>query len=773
MGEFAVGQPVTRTEDPRLLTGRGRYLDDFVPAHVAHGVVLRSPHAHANIRSIDTRAAKQSPGVLAVLTGEDYAAEGLGSLPCTVFFDRPDGSPMYVPPHPALARNQVKRVGDDVAFVVAETVNQAKDAVERIVVEYDPLASVSSVERAMSPGAPAAWEDCPDNICFGHAVGDPEAVDAAFARADHVVSQRFVVNRVSANTMEPRNCIGHYDPAKDRYTLHTGLQNPHQVRGQLARDIFRLPETAFRIVSGDIGGSFGMRGGTYPEHVLVLWASKIVGRPVKWVCERSEGMASDDHARDNVSEVALALDSTGRFLGLRVKTTANVGAYLAVRGARPPTGNLGTLCGIYTTPSAHVAVTGVLTNTNSFNPYRGSGGPEAGFVTERLIDMAARALDMDPAEIRRRNLVPETAMPYTNALGYTYDCGDFAKVMTRALDSADYEGFEARRDEARARGVYRGIGIANAIKKTSIPVTETATVRFDPTGGVVLLTGTVDHGQGHQTIFKQLLCERLGLAPERIRIVEGDTDLAMFGGGTFGSRSAALGGSAIVGACGKIIEKGRVIAAHLLEAAETDVAFSDGIFTVSGTDRSVALADVAAAAFAPQRLPPEVEPGLEATSAFCPEVQNWPYCTHVCEVEVDPDTGVVDILRFVSVGDEGTVINPLLLEAQVHGGVAQSLGQAMVEAVVFDEDSGQLLTGSFMDYCMPRADDFCFFSHESVPIPTATNPLGVKGAGEIYSVAALPVVVNAVVDALAETGVEHIDPPLTPEKVWRAIHRPG
>ena len=768
MGEFALGQPVPRTEDPRLLTGRGCYLDDITLPGQAHAVVLRSPHAHARIVSMDIRAARQSPGVIAVLTGDDWADAGLGDLPCIENYKRPDGSDMHRPPHPGLVRERVRRVGDYVALVVAESLAEAKDAAERIAVAYDPLPSVTSVDSAAS-GTHVVWEDCPDNICFRHVQGDAAAVDAAFDRATHVVRERFTVNRVSANTMEPRGCIGAYDAAEDRYTLYTGIQNPHQVRGQLADDVFRQPETRFRLIPGDIGGSFGMRGGTYPELALVLWASEKTGRPVKWVCERSEGLMSDDHARDCVSNVELALDGDGKFLGLRVSTTANLGAYLSVRGPRPPTGNLGTLCGVYTTPAVHVTVTGVFTNTNSLTPYRGSGGPEAAYVTERLIDRAARELGLEAADIRRRNLIPEAVMPFTNALGYTYDCGAFERVMDRTLALGERASFEARRIEARARGRLRGIGMASAIKKTSIPVMETAEIRFDPAGRVTLLTGTISHGQGHDTVYKQLLADRLGLAPEDVRVVEGDTDLVSFGGGTFGSRSAALGGSAIVGACEKIIGKGARIAAHLLEAAETDIAFADGVFSVAGTDRAVTLAEIAAASYAPSRLAPDMEPGLDERAAFCPVAQNWPSTCHLCEVEIDPETGTLDVVRYSVVEDVGTVLNPLLVEGQTHGGLAQALGQAFLENVVFDPESGQLLSGSFMDYAMPRADDLCAFAREDEPVPTATNPLGVKGGGEIAPVACLPAAINAVIDALGPLGVGSIEMPATPERIWRAI----
>ena len=766
MGEFAIGQSVARTEDPKFLTGRGCFLDDVVLPRQAHAVVLRSPHAHARMSAIDIRAASQSPGVLGIYNGEDWAAEGFGSLPCTEKLKRPDGSDLYLPPYPALVAGEVRRIGIPVAFVIAETIDQAKDAAERIDIDYQPLPSVSTVEQSAAPGAPAVWDDCPDNICFQHCQGDEAAVDAAFARADHIVGDKFTINRVSANTMETRGCIGAYDPGQDRYTLYTGLQNPHAVRGQLANDIFHLPETKFHIIPGDIGGSFGMRGGTYPEMALVLWASEKLGRPVKWVCERSEGLMSDDHARDCVSKASLALDRHGKFLALRVKNKSNIGAYLGVRAPRPPLGNLGTYCGVYATPAVHVDITGYFTNTNSMNPYRGSGGPEANFVLERLIHKAALTLKMDPADLRRRNMVPESAMPFTNALGYTYDCGAFERVMDRALAMADFDTFESRRADARSRGKLRGRGLANAIKKTSIPTIETAAIRFDSGGGVRLMMGTISHGQGHDTVFKQILNDRLGIAPERITLIEGDTDLTSFGGGTFGSRSTAMGGSAIVKAGEKIVDKGKRIAAHLLEASVSDIVFDDGLFTVTGTDRSVDFSAVAKVAYTPGQIPDDMEPGLDELASFRPPAQNWPSTSHVCEIEIDPATGTLEIIRYVVVEDLGTEINPMLIDGQTHGGLAQTIGQAVMEAIVFDADSGQLLTGSFMDYAMPRADDFCWFERAGEPVPTETNPLGVKGGGELAPVACLPAVFNALDDALASVDVAM---PATAERIWRAI----
>ena len=769
MGEFAIGQPVTRMEDPRLLTGLGRYVGDIDLPGQAHAVVLRSPHAHARVRSIVTGAALAAPGVVAVLTGADYDADGLGDLPCDQTRFAPGGGPMYRPPRPALVRARVRLVGDYVALVVAETTNQGKDAAELIEVDYEPLPSVTSTAEAARPGAPRLWDDCPDNVCFLPEDGDGAAVDAAFAAAALVVSRRFVISRVTAAPMGPRGCIGDYDPFSERFTIYTGVQQAHLLRQHLARTIFGLPETRFRVVAPDIGGSFGLYSNIYPEQVLVLWASRRLGRPVKWIAERSEGMASDDSARDNVSDAALALDADGNFLAIRCDTHANLGAYLSLRGPLPPIVNLGSLVGVYTTPAIHVRVSGVFTNTNCTSPYRGAGRPEASTVLEQLVDEAARKLSMDPAELRRRNTIPAHAMPYKTALTFTYDCGAFEKNMDNALGLADYTGFEARRAEASARGRLRGIGISNTVHRASGLELEAAQIRFDATGSATLMVGSVHHGQGHATTFTQIACDRLGLDPTTVRFAAGDTDMVTFGRGSFASRSAALGGSAVALAADKVIDKGKRIAAHLLEAAEDDISFADGLFAVSGTDRSVDIVEVARAAYEPARLPRDVEPGLDELAMFRPGALNFPNGCHVAEIEIDPETGVLEIVRYVVVDDFGTVINPLLLDGQIHGGLAQGIGQAVMEDVAFDRDSGQLLAGSFMDYCMPRADDLPRFELAFNEIPTPTNPIGAKGAGEAGAVGALPAMMNAVVDALAPLGVEHVQMPATPERIWRAI----
>jgi carbon-monoxide dehydrogenase large subunit len=767
--KFALGQAVSRTEDPRLLTGRGRYTDDFVLPRLAHAYVLRSPHAHALIRSIDTRAAQQMPGVLAVLTGEDWAEEKFGAPRPIIPRQRRDGSPMFVPSRPALAQDRVMLVGDPVAVIVAESLDHAKDAAERVVVEYDPLPAVTATEEALSSGAPKLWPECPDNECFFFTSGDKLAVEAAFARAHHVSRLKLVFNRVTAATMEPRGVIGDWDDRLGRFTLYVGTQRPHTARADLARRILHIPETQLRVVAGEVGGSFGMKGGHYPEYALALWASRKIGRPVKWIAERGEGMLSDDHDRDHVSEAELALDRDGRFLALRARNISNIGAYLAPGGIISPTMHVGGLAGTYTTPAIHVEVSAVFTNTTSIGPYRGSGRPEASYIVERLIDTAAREMGIDRAELRRRNTVPADAMPFRTGLVYTLDCGKFGENLERALTLADYAGFERCREEARGRGRLRGIGFANIIEQTSQAQGETVMVRLDPGGTLTVIPGSISHGQGHETMYKILLSDRLGLDETDIRVTQSDTDLAADGGGTYASRTAVLGGSAATMAADKVIAKARKIAAHALETAEADIEFADAIFRVVGTDRAVSLQEVAAAAYVPSRLPPGLETGLYEVASFSPEIPNFPNGCHVCEVEIDPETGTTEVLRYVVVDDVGTVINPLTLAGQIHGGVAQGIGQAFTEHLVYDVGSGQLLTGSLMDYGLPRADEVCAFEMDENPVPTRTNPLGVKGAGEAGNVGALAAIMNAVVDALSPLGVTHIDMPATPEKVWRAI----
>ncbi len=770
MGEFGIGQPVTRFEDPRLLRGQGRFVNDFNLPGQAYAYVLRSPHAHAHIRSIDTAAAAAASGVLAVYTGDDLTADGLGTPTMSLKRKRPDGSPMFAPPHPGLVRGRVRYVGDPVALVVAESPAQAKDAAELVAIDYEPLPSVTATADATRPGAPAVWDECPDNVSNVWEIGDQAATDAAFARAAHVVRRRYVISRVHAQFMEPRGALGAYDPGEERYTLYADVQYPHRVRNLLAGEIFRIPEHRVRVISGDVGGSFGAKGWQSPEHRFVLWAARKLGRPVKWTCERSEALLADEHARDRITEIELALDRDGKFLALRARTTANVGAYVtSERNLLGTFGHVGTMAGVYTIGAAHAHVTCVLSHTPSVAPYRGNGRPESTYVIERLVDDAARELGLDPVELRRRNLIPAAALPYKNAFGWTYDTGDYGRSMELALAAADHAGFAARREASRRAGRLRGIAIANAIERAAAPGLEYAEIRFDPGGTATVLMGAKNQGQGHETSFRQIVHTRLGLDPQDVRYVDGDTDRVAFGVGTFGSRSMAIGGGALWVAADKLIVKGKRIAAHLLEASEADLEFAAGRFVVAGTDRSVSLKDVAKAAFSHERLPKGMEPGFYETGTFAPEAFTYPASCHVCEVEVDPETGEVTLTGYVVVDDVGTVINPLTLKGQVHGGVAQGVGQALMERVVYDPESGQLLSASFMDYCMPRADDLCAIEVGANPMPTPLNPLGAKGAGEAGTVGALPVVISAVIDALAPLGVRSLDMPATRERVWQAI----
>jgi carbon-monoxide dehydrogenase large subunit len=768
MGEFGVGQSVTRFEDPRLLRGGGRFIDDVNLPGQAHAVVLRSMHAHARIAAIDTAAARRAPGVVAVFTGADAARDKLGTMRMTLNRKRPDGSPMFASPHRGLSADRARYVGDPVALVVAETLAQAEDAADLVRVDYEPLPSVTSTAEAVG-GAPV-WDECPDNVCSIFEAGDKAAADLALAGAHRIVRRRYVISRVHAQYMEPRGALGAYDPAEERYTLYADVQYPHRVRNALATNIFKVPEHQIRVIAGEVGGGFGTKGWQYPEHRLMLWAARKLGRPVKWACDRRDAIPADEHARDNVTEAELGLDAEGRFVGLRVRTLANVGAYVSSdRNLLATFSNVATVVGVYTFPAAHVYVTCVMTNTNSTAPYRGAGRPEATYVIERLIDDAARELHVDRLELRRRNVIPASAMPYRTALGSNYDCGDFARNMDDAVKLADVAGFPARREEAKARGMLRGLALVNAIERAASPGPEFAEIRFTPSGSATLFMGTKNQGQGHETTFKQILHEKLGLDPREVRFIDGDTERVGFGMGSMGSRSTVIGGTAVCVAADKVVSKGRRIAAKLMEAAEADVVFADGRFAVAGTDRGLTIVEVARAAFLPGQLPPGVEPGLYETGTFSPKQDTWPNGCHVCEVEIDPDTGAVDLVGYVVVDDVGTVINPLTLKGQIHGGVAQGVGQALMEQVVYDAESGQLLTASFMDYAMPRADTLPDMAIASNPVPTKLNPLGAKGAGEAGTVGALPAVINAVVDALAPLGVRDLDMPATGDRVWRAI----
>jgi carbon-monoxide dehydrogenase large subunit len=771
--KFGVGQSVRRIEDPRLLQGFGRYSDDVSLPHQAYAVVVRSPHAHAAIRSIDASVARGAGGVLAVLTGADLAADGLGVLPTDKTRKRRDGSPAVVTPRPALVRDRVRHVGDPVALVVAETMEQAVDAADLVAVEYEPLPAVAATADAVRPGAPPVWAEAADNVAFVWEAGNKDAVARGLAGAAHVTRLDFVVSRVAAAPMEPRGAVGEWDRRTGRYTLHTGIQAPHGLRSLLADQVFRVPHSHLRVITGEVGGSFGMKSGVYPEHVLVLWAAKRLGRPVKWTSDRREGFVTDEHGRDNVSTAELALDGNGKFLALRVAITLNIGAYITPRSAGPGTNNVGGLAGVYTTPAIHVQTTGVFSNTTPTGPYRGAGRPEATYAIERVIDVAARELKIDPVELRRRNLIPSTAMPFKTGLVFTYDCGEFARGMDMALGLADRAGFAKRRAEARQHGKLRGLGIANPIEVAGGPYTamnpDTAELRVNADGSVSLFSGSTSMGQGNETAFAQIVSEKLGVPPERIQVFWGDSDALGAGRGNGGSGALTVGGSAVTRATEKVIERGRRIAAGMLEAAPEDVIHRDGKFTVTGTDRGVTFANVARAAYAPRQLPKGMEPGFSEEASFTPSAVTFPNGSQICEVEIDEETGAVRVVRHTVVDDVGRMVNPMLVKGQIHGGVVQGLGQGLYEELTYEPTTGQLLAGSFMDYAMPRADDMPNFDVDSHEVPTEVNPLGAKGVGEAGTVGALPALLNAVNDALAPLGVRHLDMPVTAERVWLAI----
>ena len=770
MKQFGVGQPVRRVEDRRFITGRGNYVDDIQVPRQTCAFMLRSPHAHARIGAIDAAAALSAPGVLAVFTGDDLARDGIGTIPCLSAVTNRDGTPSVLPPRPALVRDRVRHVGDTVAMVVAESAAAARDAAELIAVDYEALPAIVDTAHALDPDQPSVWEEAPGNLCFDWEVGDRAAVERAMAGARHRIALELVNNRVVVNSMEPRGAIGEYDPGEDSYTLWSSTQGSHFLRNLLAASVFKIPENRIRVVTRDVGGGFGMKLFLYPEHILVLWAAKKIGRPVKWTPDRADAFMTDTQGRDNLTRLELALDAELRFLALEVGLVANMGAYLSNFAPEIPTAS-GALMhsGVYAIPAIHVGVRGVFTHTVPVDAYRGAGRPEAAYAVERLVDYAARQLGVAPQELRRRNFIKPEAMPYQTALGLNYDSGEFARNMDQALAAADLAGFAARRTEARTHGSYRGMGHAVYIEQSGFPPDEFAELRFDQSGTLTVLMGTQSSGQGHQTAYTQLAADRLGVAPEKIRVLQGDTAAISFGRGTGGSRSIPVGGASLVQAADKLIAKGRLIAAHLFEAAEADVEFADGVFSVTGTDRRLGIEDVARAAFDPARQAPGVEPGFDESGHFTPPQPTFPNGCHVCEVEIAPDTGHIEIVRYLVVDDFGTVINPLLLAGQVQGGVAQGVGQAMLERTVFDPETGQLLTGSLTDYCMARAEDLPAIEFAYNVVPCRTNPLGVKGAGEAGAIGAPPALVNAVVDALAELGIEHLDMPLTPERVWTAI----
>ncbi len=783
----AIGTPVRRREDYRFLTGQGTYTDDINRPGQLHAYILRSPHANARVGGIDTGAAAAAPGIVAVFTGADLAADGIGGLPCGWLINSKDGSPMKEPPHPVLADGRVRHVGDPVAVVIGESLAEARDAAEQIAVDYAVESAVVDPVDALKPGAPQVWPaEAPGNVCYDWHLGDAAAVDAAFATAAKIVKLDLVNNRLVPNAMEPRAAIGEFNRATGEHTLYTTSQNPHVIRLLMGAFVLHLPEARLRVVAPDVGGGFGSKIYHYAEEAIVTWAAAKVRRPVKWTADRSESFMSDAHGRDHATHVELALDANARFLALKVSTVANMGAYLSTFATCIPTYLYGTLlAGTYTTPAIYVETKAVFTNTVPVDAYRGAGRPEATFLVERVVDLAADELGLDPAELRRRNFIPANAFPYQTPVALQYDSGDYQTTLQMAEEAAGYAGFEARRQEAARRGKLRGIGIATYIEACGIAPSavvgslgaraglfESAEVRVHPTGSVSILTGSHSHGQGHETTFAQLVADGLGIPIESIEIVHGDTAKIPYGMGTYGSRSLAVGGSAIVKAMDKVVAKGRKIAAHLLEASEADIEFKDGAFTVAGTDRSKTLAEVALTAYVPHNFPhDELEPGLDETAFYDPKNFTFPSGAHIAEVEIDPDTGHLTVASFTASDDFGRIINPMIVAGQVHGGLAQGIGQALLEGCVYDKETGQLLTGSYNDYAMPRADDLPGFALSTHATLCTHNPLGVKGCGEAGAIGAPAAIANAIVDALKGLGVRHVEMPATPEKLWRLIHQ--
>jgi carbon-monoxide dehydrogenase large subunit len=772
--KYAIGQPVSRKEDPTLLRGRGRYSDDLNLPGQAYAVMVRSRFAHGVIRAIDTAAARSMPGVLALYTGADLLAAGLGLMPSGMSFKNRDGSDMPKPSQPPLTTDKVRFVGDPFAYVVAMTPKQAKDAAEAVSAEIDPLPAVTTAREADAPGAPCVHEATKGNLILDFHHGDSAEVEEAFARAAHVTRMRIRNSRVVVCPMEPRSAIGEYDPASGRYTLHLGCQGVFPMR-QLLIGPLRTTIEKVRVLTGNVGGSFGMKSSCYPEYIAILHAARALGRPVKWTDERSESFLSDSHGRDHDMEQEMAFDAEGRILALRVTGYGNVGAYLSNGTVLQPTGNVvKNTIGVYATPLQEVSSRVMFTNTSPVGPYRGAGRPESNYYLERLLDTAAREMGIDVVEIRRRNHIRPDAFPYRTPGGTIYDSGDFSALLDQALVLADWNGFPVRRAESRARGKLRGRGIGQYLEVTGPPAKEMGGIRFEPDGTVTIITGTLDYGQGHATPFAQVLSSRLGIPFEKISLLQGDSDEMLAGGGTGGSKSMMASGAAIVEASERVIENGKKIAAHVLEAALADIEFqlgpSGGRFGIVGTDRAVGIMELAARVHEGLALPPDMPQTLSVSHVAEGPPFSYPNGCHIAEVEVEPETGVVTLARYTMVNDFGTVINPLLVEGQVHGGVVQGIGQALLEHVVYDE-AGQPLAGSFMDYALPRADAAPFFTIAYHPVPAKTNVLGVKGCGEAGCAGALPSIMNALVDALAEFGVRHIDMPATPERVWRAIHR--
>jgi carbon-monoxide dehydrogenase large subunit len=779
MSATGIGASVRRREDFRFITGKGQYTDDVTRPGQSHAYFMRSPHAHAKIKSVDVREAGAMPGVIAVLSGVDFAASKLGPLVCGWVVHSKDGSPMKMAPHPALAAGKANHVGDPVAVVIAETLAQAKDASEKVKIDYQVLPAVVDPGKAQGKGVPLIHETAPNNTIYNWHIGDPATTADAFKRAKHVTRLDFINNRLVPNAMEPRAALADYDTGSESFTLWTASQNPHVARLVISAFIGLAPEHKLRVIAPDVGGGFGSKIFIYPEEVVCLWASKKIGRPVKWVAERSESFVSDAHGRDHITHAEIAFDANHKIIGLKVKTIANLGAYMSTFSSAVPTFLYAPLLsGQYEIPNIYCEVDAVYT-TVPVDAYRGAGRPEATFVIERLMEVGARELDLDPTELRRKNFVK--TFPYQTVVASLYDAGDYNASLVEALELHDYKGFGKRKRESERNGKLRGIGFANYIEACGVAPSavvgslgagvglwESAEVRVNPTGTVEVLTGSHQHGQGHETTFAQLVSERLGIPIEQVAIVHGDTDKVQFGMGTYGSRSGAVGMSAIVKALDKVEAKAKKIAAHLLEAAEADIVFKDGKFSVTGTDKSLAFAEVALGAYVAHKFPTgEIEPGLKEGAFYDPTNFTFPAGCHICEVEIDPETGVTEIMAWTAVDDFGTIINPMIVEGQVHGGIAQGVGQALLEGTVYDK-AGQLVTGSYMDYSMPRADNLPSFKIGMTMTKCPSNPLGIKGCGEAGAIAAPAAVMNAVTNAL---GTEQIDMPATPSVVWAALQK--
>lgn len=769
--KFGIGQPVPRTEDPTLLTGQGRYTDDLNVEGQAHGVMVRSAHAHGVLNGIDSADATAMPGVLGIYTAEDLVASGFGAIKCGVPLKNRDGSPMPNPTRPALASDKVRFVGDPVAIVVAETPAQARDAAEAVMLDIDPLPTVTDAETGASEGAPLLYDSVPNNVILDYHYGDSEAVAQAFADAAHVTALDIVNNRINVSAMEPRSAIASHDATEDKWTLRVGCQGVFGLRNMLAKDILQVAPEKVRVLTGNVGGSFGMKAFVYPEYPVLFHAARALGRPVKWTADRSESFLSDQAGRDHKFKVELALDAEGNFLAIRATGFGNMGAYIGQVSPMMATLNIvKNMPSIYKVPVMEVSTQCVYTNTTPVSAYRGAGRPEGNYYMERLIETAAREMGVDRAELRRRNHIPPSAIPYKACSGMIYDSGDFTVVLDKALAFADYDGFAARKAESAARGLLRGIGIGDYLEVTAPPQNEMGGLRFEADGTVTILTGTLDYGQGHAAPFAQVLHDKLGVPFDSIRLLQGDSDQLIAGGGTGGSKSIMASGAAIVQASDAVIEKGKAIAGHLLEAAIVDIEFADGIFTVAGTDRSIGIMEIAEKLRGGVELPEGVPTSLDVSEVLEDLPSAFPNGCHVAEVEVDPETGVARVVRYNMVNDFGTVVNPMLVAGQAHGGIVQGIGQALMEFCAYDAD-GQVLSGSYMDYAVPRAADAPFFQLDTHAVPATTNPLGAKGCGEAGCAGSLPAVMNALVDALSELGIAHIDMPATPERVWTAIQQ--